>query len=82
MAGADDVGLTRDGLVWRVAELISRVEGKHFSLPTNQSGISRDYVLDLIREVSRVVDGKAARDARTLLDYELEDIAQQKTEPK
>ncbi|WP_394819777.1 hypothetical protein [Sorlinia euscelidii] len=49
--------MTREGLIWKIAETISVVEGKPIGLNRTENP-ERTYIVDLFRSVIRVVDGK------------------------
>ena len=81
MAGADDAGLTREGFIWRAAEMIARAEGKSFTLPGSKPNISRDYLLDLIRVLGQALDGKEVPFPDDMSDQELEVVIRQEDKP-
>lgn len=55
-----DEALTREGLIWKVAQAISRSQGKTIDPGAGQkTSAERDYILKLIYEASNAVDGKS-----------------------
>ena len=81
MAGADDAGLTREGFIWRAAEMIAKAEGKSFTLPASKPNISRDYLLDLIRVLGQALDGKGVPFPDDMSDQELEAVIRREDKP-
>jgi len=47
--------LSRDGLIYRITHEIAEVEGKR---PEGRwQGVTRDYILDLVRDTVQAIDG-------------------------
>ncbi len=47
--------LSRDGLIYRITHEIAEVEGKRAQ--GLWVGVSRDYILDLVRDTVQAIDG-------------------------
>ena len=54
-----DQQLTREGLIWKLAQAISRAEGKAIDPGMGaKPAVSREYALTLVCAVADAVDGK------------------------